>query len=483
MNIEQQPLENHQVKLTVQLEPSKLEEAKHRAARHISQHKKIPGFRPGKAPYPIILRNIGEETILEEALDILVKEIYPKVIEEAKIKPYGPGSLENMPKLDPLTFEFIVPLEPEVKLGDYKKIRIPYKVKSVTKKDINKVLADLRERQVILEPSEQPAEEGDQVHIHLSIQRSKPAEGEVPTLVNDRRMPVVISPANIENKSEWPFPGFSQQLIGMVSGEEKNLQYTYPEKSDFISLRGKETEVVVKVEEIKKRILPELTDEFAQSIGEQYDNLALLTDDIRKTLEQRSKEDYENKYHDIIMKELLEESKIKYPLQMLERETSIFVEQLENRLAQQKMDMDTYLKMRKLDAAGLRKEITPQAEERLKRTLILLEIAKIENIQVENKELETESARTLDELGRMMPPDKAKKTLTNEFVRGMIGNIGADLLVKHTWDYLVSVARGEKEEKGVEVISDEPNQAEEVIINTKPKKKKTTKKVETNEQK
>ena len=180
MNIEQQTLENHQVKLTVQIEPSKLEEAKHRAARQISQHKKIPGFRPGKAPYPIVLRTLGEEAILEEALDILVKEIYPKVIEESKIKPYGPGSLENMPKLDPPTFEFIVPLEPEVTLGDYKKIRIPYKLKAITKKDINKVLDDLRERQVILEPSDQPAKEGDQVYIKLSIKRLQPAEGELP---------------------------------------------------------------------------------------------------------------------------------------------------------------------------------------------------------------------------------------------------------------------------------------------------------------
>ncbi len=85
MKIEQQPIENHQVKLTVEVDPDKLEEAKHRAARHISQHKKIPGFRPGKAPYPIIIRTVGEEAVLEEALDILVKDLYPKIIEEAKI--------------------------------------------------------------------------------------------------------------------------------------------------------------------------------------------------------------------------------------------------------------------------------------------------------------------------------------------------------------------------------------------------------------
>ena len=167
---------------------------------------------------------------------------------------------------------------------------------------------------------------------------------------------------------------------------------------------------------------------------------------------------------------------------MLEREIDMYIHQLEDRLAQQKLDMDTYLKMRKIDTAALRDETKPLAEERLKRTLVLLEISKAENIKVENAELESESMRTLDELGRMMAPDKAKKTLTNEFVRGMIGNIGADLLVQHTWAYLQSVARGEKEEQQPKLsrfkwkrTHPSHEQAE------KPKKKRTTKKVEKNE--
>jgi trigger factor len=484
LNIEQQPLENHQIKITVQLEPARLEEAKHRAARHISEHKKIPGFRPGRAPYPIVLRTIGEEAILEEALDMLVKDIYPKVIEEAQVKPYGPGSLENMPKLDPPTFEFIVPLEPEVILGDYKKIRIPYKLKNVTKRDINKVLDDLRERQVVLEPSNEPAKEGDQVYIKLSIKRTHPAEGELSSLVTDRRMPVVIASEKDDDKKEWPFAGFSRMLLGLSKGEDKVFPYTYTEDSDFKELRGKETEVSVNVEEIKKRILPELTDEFAQAVGDQYENLDALNSDIRKTLEKQFKEDYNSKYNDKIMQEMLKDAVVKYPPQMLEREIDLYLQQMENRLGQQKLDIDTYLKMRKMDMAALRAETKPLAEERLKRTLILLEVSKAENIHVENSELEAESMRTLDELGRMMRPDKAKKTLTNEFVRGMMSNIGADLLVQHTWEYLQSVARSEKDEQLSEVTAEgsaNPAPAEQTI--EKPKKKRSTKKVEKNEPK
>ncbi len=387
-----------------------------------------------------------------------------------------------MPKLDPPTFEFVVPLEPEVTLGDYKKIRIPYKLKSITKKDINKVLDDLRERQVVLEPSDQPAREGDQVYVKLNITRKNPAEGELPSLVNDRRMPVIITSSKSDDKAAWPFPGFSERLLGMTGGEEKRFDYTYPADSNFKELQGKEVEVHVVVEEIKKRHLPELTDEFAQSVGEQYDTLEKLTEDIRKSLERQAKEDYDNAYNDKIMKEILKAAVVKYPPQMLERETDMYLHQLEDRLAQQKLDMDAYLKVRKMDAAALREETKPLAEDRLRRTLVLLEISKLENIKVENSELERESMRTLDELGRMMPPDQAKKTLTNEFVRGMIGNIGADLLVQHTWTYLQSVARGEKEEQPTELVTEAVDSAQPDSQETeKPKKKRTTKKVEKNE--
>jgi trigger factor len=351
----------------------------------------------------------------------------------------------------------------------------------ISKKDINKVLEDLRERQVVLEPSDQPAKEGDQVFIKLSIVRLHPSEGEIPSLVKDRSMPIVVL-SKAEVKSEWPFPGFSLHLIGLKTGEETAFLYTYPNDSEYTDLRGKDVEAQIKVEEIKKRILPELTDEFAQSVGEQYENLGSLTDDIRKSLEKQSKEDYDNNYHDKIMKELLKDAVIKYPPQMLDREVDIFTEQLENRLAQQKIDMETYLKMRKIDSDALRTELKPQAEERLKHTLVLLEIARVENIHVDNKELETESMRTLDEIGRMMPAGKARKTLTNDFVRGMIGNIGADLLVNHTWDFLQTVARGELEGHASEIL---PTETEQILATSetieKPKKKKTTRKVEKNE--
>ena len=104
LKIETQTLEDHQVKLIVEPGAEALESAKQRAARRLSKRAKIPGFRPGKAPYPVIVRHFGESAILEEALELLVDEVYPKAIEEAGISPYGPGSLENVESLEPVSY-------------------------------------------------------------------------------------------------------------------------------------------------------------------------------------------------------------------------------------------------------------------------------------------------------------------------------------------------------------------------------------------
>ena len=172
MKIDKQFQEDHQVKITVEVEPEQMESMKRRSARKIARRVKIPGFRPGKAPYAVIVRQVGEAAIIEDALELLVNDIYPKVIEEADINPYGPGSLENVGSLDPPTLEFVVPLEAEVVLGDYRSLRRPYEPEPVKDEDIQDVLDNIRERQAVIEPVERAAEEGDLVTVRISAKRT-----------------------------------------------------------------------------------------------------------------------------------------------------------------------------------------------------------------------------------------------------------------------------------------------------------------------
>lgn len=157
MKIETIYTDDHQAKLTVEFDREPMEEYKRRAARELAKRTKIPGFRPGKAPYHMVERTVGPAAILDEAIDLLVNEQYPKILDEAKIQPYGPGNLTNMPQVDPPILEFTVPLEPTVKLGDYKAIRVAYDLKAVEEQEVDDTLAELQERNTTFDVVERGA--------------------------------------------------------------------------------------------------------------------------------------------------------------------------------------------------------------------------------------------------------------------------------------------------------------------------------------
>lgn len=457
MKIESQPLEDHQMKLTVEVEPETFEEAKKRAARQFAKRTKIPGFRPGKAPYPVIVRQIGEEAIVEEALELLVKDIYPKALDESGIQPYGPGSLENVASMDPPVLEFVVPLEAEVILGDYRSIRKPYEPKAVTDEDVERVIEDLRSRQAVLEPVERPAQPGDMVYLRLSGERKQVEEGEDPVLILERSMPVVIK-TGTEGEAEgpeWPYPGFSRLLIGLSPGDEQTVSHTFAEDSDFESLRGVEAEFHFVVESIKSRTLPEVNDEFAASLGE-YDSLDKLLAEIRSDLERQSNEAYNESYDEEVIKEAVESSTIKYPPQMLEREVESIVNNLKNRLEQQNMDIDLYLKTREMDMEGLRAEALPVAETRLKNSLILMKLAEEEKIQVEQDELQNEAMRTMNTLAQSLSQKEARKLADRNVFSNLVGSIMADMLTKRSIERLRDIASGKIDEQ-----SEEPEESAE----------------------
>jgi len=454
LKIDSQPLEDHQVKLTVEVDPQPFESAKQRAARKLARQVKIPGFRPGKAPYPVIVRHIGEPAIIEEAVDILITDIYPEVIKGADIHPYGPGSLENIVKLDPPTFEFVIPLRAEVTLGDYHSIRMPYELEEIKPEQVDEVVKNLQERQAVIEPVDRSAQEGDLVRIQLRADRVEPAEGQPAALINDRPLPVVISAEGSDGPSAWPFPGFSRRLIGAVAGQQLDFTYTYTEDTDMDNLRGVEAHFYMTVEQVNSRVVPALDDEFAKSVGD-YANMDELREAIRQNLVKHAQDEYNAEYDDKVIQQVIERSTIKYPPQMLDQEVETVIHRLENNLAQQRLDLDLYLKTRQLDMDGLKEEAKPVAEERLKRSLTLMEIAEAEKIVVKPDELESETNRTLGELSYMMQEKDFRSMLRDTGSRtNLVSNIMVDMLISRTQERLRDIARG------IEIVS-EPDSAEE----------------------
>ncbi len=441
MKIETEPRDDHQVKLTVEVEPDVFEQAKRKAARALSRRAKIPGFRPGKAPYQVVLRQFGESAIIEDAIEFLVEDIYPKVIKESEIKPYGPGTLDNIANMDPPVLEFVVPLDAEVTLGDYHSITKAYEPDEVSDQDVEDVIKDLQDRQAILEPVERPAEEGDVVTVTISGERKDAADDQDSTLVQDRETQILVLSEDEDNEHEWPYPGFSREIIGLNIGDEKTSTHTFSDESEYEELRGVEAEFVFSVSEIKKRILPEVNDEFASTVGE-YENLEALRKAIRDSLETQAKDIYNESYDEEILKEAVEQSEFKYPPQMLDDEIDQVIHNLEHRLSEQNLDLDLYLRTREMDMDGLREEARPTAETRLKRSLVLYELAQAENIEVGTDEVQSETIRTLDYLTRSLPKQDAKKLANEGSVRSIMNNVMADLLARKAMEQLRSIASG-----------------------------------------
>lgn len=483
MKINTEFLEDHQVKVHVEIDPGPFDDAKQRAARRIAKKTKIPGFRPGKAPYPVVLRYIGEPAILEEAMEILIDDLYPKVIEEANITPYGPGILENV-NVDPPTLEFRIPLSPTVELGDYRSIRVPYDFPGISDEEFKTTIDELRERQVIIEPVDRPAQEGDQVYIRLSAVRLNPKETQESELIKERDAQIIIKPEK-SDETEYPFTGFSRYLIGLSAGDEKSFSYTYPEDHNYKDLIGVQAEFHIKVNEVKSRTLPELNDEFAQSFGE-FSTYSELETAVKQSLEEQAKKDFNLEYDDKVLSEIVSISNIKYPPQMLEKEIDHAIRNLEERISQYRMDMDLYLKSRNLDISGLREELRPGTEARIKKSLVLMEIKEKEKIEVDQEELRTETSRTLAAIDQYMPKDKARKvTSDRESLSNLVNNIMFDMLTEKTAEKIRAIASGqedlqaieEPDQAGGETPIQENTPAPETAIE-KPKRKQTKKKVE-----
>lgn len=465
MKIEKQIQDDHQARLTVEFDSDEVESAKHRAARKIASRARIPGFRPGKAPYPVIVRQYGEPAILEEAIEVIIDEKYPDILEQGEINPYGPGKLENVSSMDPLTLEIMVPLSASVTLGDYRSLRRTYELPAVSEQEVNEVLEDLRERNAVSEPVDRPAQVGDLVTIKLDAVRKVVEEGQDSALIRERSVPVLVkaepaAEAGEEVRVEWPFPGFSAKLAGLSPSDERSLDYTYPSDSNYENLRGLEATFHFVVENVKVRRLPELDDEFASSLGE-YASLEALLAEIRKVLQAQKEEDYNSEYDDALLEEAASQSEIKFSPQMLEHEIEDMLHSFEDRLGQQGMTMDLYLKSRQLDLDGLREEIRPSAEIRLKKRLVLMQIAEAENVQLERQELQEETQKTIQTLASMMDKKEARKLSGESAYRNVMSNIMVDMLTRRAMQHLRSIASGMEEQPDAQEASTDSELADE----------------------
>ena len=374
----------------------------------------------------------------------MLDDVYPDIIEKADIDPYGPGSLKNTPNLDQPTLEITIPLAPKVELGDYEAIRIPYKPKTVTDEDVQKVVETLREKQAIVEPVEREAQEGDMVNVRLSAERIIDKADATKTLIEERSVPIIVEKEDTDSSDEWPYPGYSRSLIGKSLDEKVSTEYTFSDDYVQEDLRGVEAVFQTEINEIKGRSLPELDDEFATSAGD-YNSYEHLLTEVNKSLAERYEHEQNAEYENSIIDAILKDAKFKYPPQMIDHEIEHHIEDLTRNLQSQGLDMDVYLKSRAMELDQLKDDFRPAAEDRIRRGLILAEVAKQEETEVKSEEVQERVDKMIGDIKEIFSKDEANKLLNPEYVERITQNMITEEVTIRTLERLRNIAKGEAE--------------------------------------
>ena len=387
MKIEKFIEEGHQAKLIVEVEPENMQPYKQRAARKISERGKIPGFRPGKAPYHMVVLNYGEQAIVEQAVDLFIDAEYSNILKEADVNPGASGTLESIDSLDPLKLTFRIPLAPEVDLGDYHSVRMPYEWSAPAESEVEKALEDLRQSYATTENVEREAQVGDYVLLDAKSETTE---------LNRTGFAAFIR--SEPRDTEWPYNGFASELIGMKPGDVKTVKHTFPEDWEVEELKGREVEMEITVRTVRAVNLPQLDDEFAKTTGA-GETLASLREAVTKDVAMRSQAAYDDKYFVDLIEKIKEGAAFKYNEHSLEHEGEHVLEDLSQSLSRKGMDLETYFKLRNTTREQfIEEEVKPVAKKRLERSLILDEIVRREKLEVDNASLDVEFNNTLSSL-------------------------------------------------------------------------------------
>ena len=402
--------DDHQVKITAEFEQDLLEQYKRRAARKIAKNTRIPGFRPGKAPYNMVLNHVGEASVIQEAIDLLLEEEYPKVLDQEGIKPWGPGNLENISSYEPPIFEFVIPLEAEVALIGDDKLNKEYAPEAVTDEEIEQELERIKRNFADVVPVERAAKEGDVVYFTLEG-TDKNAVDEDAVIIKETPQQVLIEAEDVKRPSEWPFEGFNRKFIGKKAGKSLEFEHSFPEDARDESLAGKTVKFVANLQEVKELQSPELNEEILQQIGG-YETEEALREDIKKAIENRKNTEYDDQYFTELVDELRENSTIKYCPQQLEDAEEDMLHQVEHQLSHQGMDLELLLKLRKQDKETyIEEEIKPHAKNRLERSLIMNELTRKHELKIDEKVLEAEIQKIIGQMIQSGELERAQKDL------------------------------------------------------------------------
>jgi trigger factor len=419
------PRNDQQLEMHIQLGPERTEEALQRSLKLIARKVRIPGFRPGKAPFATILRLYGREAVLRENIEDLGKEVIKEALDGRDIEVYGQAKLTDV-VVDPPTFTLVIPLRPTVELGDYRSIRVEAPVGSVTDTDVDAVIAAELEGRATWEAVERPAALGDTVIMDI--------QGTVgdTSMMDNHDWELVL-----KEESGW-LPGFDATFVGLAAGDEKVFSLTYPEDSSS-RFKGQRADFHAVVKAVKGKVRPELTSELAKTLGE-YENVADLRARLLDSMTRRRTAEAENKLNDEAIAAMIAGATIVFPPQAVDDTVHDMMHDLEHRAQEVGYSLDDYLRLQSMTREQYEQQMRPAGENRLKARLVLTELAKREGLTVSNEEIQIEADRLVSQ-----PQEPGQAEQLRQFIGSDDGQvmIRQDLLTAKTLARLRAIVTGQ----------------------------------------
>jgi trigger factor len=441
LKVSTEPRENRQLGVTIEVPPERVQRELQKAARKVSAKYRIPGFRKGKAPFHVIVQQFGLPNLYSQFIDDLGQELYKSAIEQENIQPYATATLEDV-QLEPMAYKLLVPLDPEVQLGDYRSLRVEEEPAGIDDAEVEKQLEDYRERHAGWIELTRPSMYGDMMSINV---RSViiPAEGEES---NEEVVVLEEDDWDVTPDQENPMepPGFDEALLGVRAGEEKEFILSWPADSQSVHA-GKSARFQVKVNKIQAYEKPALDDEFARLVGPDFNSIEDLKANIRETLAEQAKGRTDARYADKVLTAMVEDSTLNYPLVVIEDQLDTMIGEFERQLRQFGIEsLEVYL--RQTGSGSIeeyRERLRPEAVRLAEQNLILSEVLRKEKLTVSDEEI---AERIKEMMGGDETEDDESAHSLAEMLRSSAGRtiLESQILREKALQRLLAIARGEE---------------------------------------
>jgi len=384
MNVTATPAPKSSVKLEIELPPERLNRAVDEAVRRLSRRTRVPGFRPGKAPRPVLERVLGPGVVLDEAVEHLVQDAYRQALIDEAILPLANADVEVVQAEEgkAVIFTAIVPVRPDVELGDYRNFNFGPEIETIDEEKVDKVIDELRDQNATLGPVEdRGAQNGDYAVIgFVGTKDGTPFEGGT-----SERMPLILG-------EERLIPGFEANLLGLKVGDSTEFDITFPEDYGEPTLAGQPVHFAVDLKELREKVLPDADDEFARSMGD-FADLAVLRSDVQARLERNALDRARHEFADRIIEYAVSNATLELPDILIDQEVEVMHDELRSSLGRQGISEEAYLKVVEKSEADLHADFRPKAEQRVRTLLVLSKIGEVEGVTVPEEAIEEEIAR------------------------------------------------------------------------------------------